>query len=126
MVIPNNKHMSLYHKYGGISFWNEVLNCFYSKAVQSEKIGCFLTPENFPHIQAMLISQLEMSLGAHNRYSMEGLMQTHMHLEINSSQYNEWISLYKEALIENYVLYEDIEKIIKVLEAPKKYIVSKN
>ncbi|OMJ87550.1 hypothetical protein SteCoe_10727 [Stentor coeruleus] len=118
--------MNLYHKYGGMSFWNEVLNNFYSKALQSEKINQFLTPENFPHIQAMLISQLEMSLGAQNRYSMEGLMETHMHLEITSSQYNEWISLYKEALIENYVLYEDIEKIIRVLQAPKKFIVSKN
>ncbi|OMJ76035.1 hypothetical protein SteCoe_23178 [Stentor coeruleus] len=118
--------MSLYHKYGGITFWNEVLNCFYNKALQSKKIAHFLTPENFYHIQAMLISQLEISLGELGRYSMKGLMQIHMHLEITSSQYNEWISLYKDALIENYVLYEDIEKIIKIFQVIKQYIVYNN
>lgn len=117
--------MNLFYKYGGTNFWNDVLNSFYDKALRSARLAHFFTPCNLPHIKNMLLSQLEISLGADFRYSMEGLEQSHKHLGITSEQFSEWVVLYRETLIEKYVLYEDIEKIIGSLRASKKFIISK-
>lgn len=115
--------MSLYHKYGGITFWNEVLNSFYKIASNSEQIRHLFTSSNFPYIQAILIMQLEIGLNSQNCPTKTNLKLFKKYLQLISSYYKEWVSYLKEALIENYVLYEDIEMIIKALKSLKKYTV---
>ncbi|OMJ73791.1 hypothetical protein SteCoe_27433 [Stentor coeruleus] len=118
--------MNLFEKYGGASFWSEFLNSVYTSLTASELTRHHFRNKNISHIKEMLLGLLEVTLVSYSHISEESMKKSHETLDITSEEFDEWISIYRQALRENKIADQDVMYIINILSSYKGVIVMDN
>lgn len=115
--------MNLFEKYGGADFWSDFLNTVYENLTASKYTRHHFRSKNISHIKEMLLALLELTLASNTEISELAMREAHRDLGISNEEFDEWISIYRQALNDYKVAEPDCVYIIDILSSYRRAVV---
>lgn len=115
---------SVYEKYGGFKSVSRVVMTFYDLVLDSDKIGDFFGDVDMTRLidhQTKFVSSL---MGGPASFSDDRLKHVHAGLGISHADFDEAGKLLSEAMAEHGIDEEDIQTVIREVEARRQVIVT--
>lgn len=114
---------SMFERYGGFATISKVVMAFYDKVLDSDVIGDYFEDIDMPALIDHQTKFIAMAMGGPASYTNEMLRQVHSGLDIDTTAFNEAVSLLQQTLEEFEVQPEDVGAIIDDVRGRAQYII---
>jgi len=115
---------TLFEKYGGFATISRIVMDFYERALDSDQIGDFFEDVEMKRLidhQTKFVATL---MGGPASYTDERLTAMHARLRISDVDFDEMKTLLSQTLVEHGVRADDVEAVMREIEARRDVIVS--
>jgi truncated hemoglobin YjbI len=116
--------MTLFEKYGGVDFWIDLINEFYSEVIKSPILSHHFETKDMESIKNMILGIIQSTFTVQGESELDFVRQSHKHLSISNQDFNEWITLYTQVLERNKVSKSDQLRLLEVMENFRLYLVT--
>lgn len=106
--------MEIFVKYGGMPFWSDFIDQFYDRVTRDSALRDYFVGRNVRRIKEMQLGLLEMTLTG-GKFPEDVMIQTHSNLGITKADFDHFLDLYSEALLELGVEQSDITYMMDIL-----------
>lgn len=106
--------MEIFVKYGGMPFWSDFIDQFYERVMRDSTLREFFAGRNVRRIKEMQLGLLEMTLTG-GKFPEDVMKQTHCSLGITKADFDHFLNLYGETLLELDVEQSDITYMVDLL-----------
>lgn len=115
---------TMFERYGGFGTVSKIVMAFYDKVLDSDVIGDYFEDVDMPALIDHQTKFIAMAMGGPASYTNETLRQVHAGLDIDTTSFNEAVSLLQRTLEEFEVEPDDIDTIIDDIRNRAQYIIS--
>lgn len=98
--------MEIFTKYGGMPFWTDFMDQFYARVTNHARLQQFFVGRDISHIKEMQLQLLNITVGG-GEMSVDVIHQTHCNLGITNADFDSFLRLYEETLLDLGVEPED-------------------
>ncbi|OMJ80678.1 hypothetical protein SteCoe_19014 [Stentor coeruleus] len=114
---------SVYDRYGGQPFWEDVLNIFYDKNLADPELQSFFVDKDIERAKTMNRGLLAAALRPEGEHFPVSVKRTHKNMPIFGRHFNKFGENLIATLNEKHVTQADIDEIIGVIQSFKDDIV---
>ncbi len=115
---------SMFDRYGGFASVSKIVMAFYEKVLDSEVIGDYFEDVELPALIDHQTKFIASVMGGPASYTNEVLQRVHAHLEIDTTAFQEMVTLLRETLEEFELEPQDIDTVIQDIKGRSSYIIS--
>lgn len=117
---------SIYDRYGDQSFWDHIMDDFYSKNLADPNLHVFFAGKDIQRIKRMNQELLAIALRPSSNHFLVSVKRAHRNLEIFSSHFDLFVSNFTQTLTENHISKADIQEILLVIESFRTDLIKDN
>ena len=98
--------MEIFTKYGGMPFWTDFMDQFFARVTNHARLQQFFAEKDPSKVKEMQLQLLNLTVGG-GKMSEDVIQQTHCNLGITKADFDSFLRIYEETLLNLGVDSED-------------------